>query len=273
MSPQDPSRSKAMPSVAPSPARSENRSSREPAPGGTCEGPARGGVCEGSSRRSASEPPLLVALDDDLLQIRILEKILAESGARCLFFRDAREALEEVARQRPDVVLTDWMMPGVDGLEVVRRIKSDPALRSTWVVLVSARGSLDDRVQGLEVGADDYLSKPFEGRELVARVRNGLRIRSLERDLREVERDAALLTAACTMGHQINNPLLGILGTLQLIEEQQEEGRPIDLERHLEVLRLSAEHIRTTVERLCRLRTTSTLDYVDKLKMLDLGLG
>lgn len=216
---------------------------------------------------------MLVALDDDLLQIRLLEKVLPETGARCLYFRDPREALAEIERLKPALVLTDWTMPGMDGLELVRRIKSSPDLRSTWVILVSARGSLDDRVQGLETGADDYLAKPFEGRELVARVRSALRIRALERDLRHAEHAAALLTVACTLGHQINNPLLGILGTLQLMGERLAEGQPLDLARHMEVLRLSAEHLRDTVDRLCRLSTTSTLDYVDRLKMLDLGRG
>jgi PAS domain S-box-containing protein len=104
---------------------------------------------------------------------------------------DGRAALEAIARCKPDLVLTDVMMPGVDGLELLRRLRADASLRDLPVILVSARAGEDARVEGLDAGAEDYLTKPFAARELIARVNANLEMarirREATRDLRESE--------------------------------------------------------------------------------------
>jgi two-component system phosphate regulon response regulator PhoB len=88
---------------------------------------------------------------------------------------DAREAREAIADQLPDLVLMDWMLPDVSGLEFTRQLKRDPATREIPVIMLTARAEEDDRVAGLDGGADDYIVKPFAPRELLARIRAALR--------------------------------------------------------------------------------------------------
>jgi two-component system phosphate regulon response regulator PhoB len=88
---------------------------------------------------------------------------------------DAREARAAIADQRPDLILMDWMLPDISGLELTRQLKRDPETKEIPVIMLTARGEEDDRVTGLDGGADDYVVKPFAPRELLARIRAALR--------------------------------------------------------------------------------------------------
>ena len=89
---------------------------------------------------------------------------------------DGAAALRSARARRPDLVLTDVMMPGVDGLELMRELRADPTLSDVPVILLSARAGEESRIEGLEAGADEYLVKPFSARELLACVRAQLRL-------------------------------------------------------------------------------------------------
>jgi len=114
---------------------------------------------------------VLVA-DDDRKIIDMLRRTLAYEGYRVLTAADGTEALEKARSQRPDMIVLDWLMPGIDGIEVARRIReADP----TPILMLTARDAIEDRVEGLDAGADDYLVKPFAPAELLARIRALLR--------------------------------------------------------------------------------------------------
>ncbi|MBK8936994.1 MAG: response regulator transcription factor [Polyangiaceae bacterium] len=113
-------------------------------------------------------PCSVVYIEDDDKLARLTAKYLESHGLRVSVARDGREGIDAVLRLRPDVVLLDLMLPGLDGLEVCRRLRAHVA---TPIVMVTARGEEADRVLGLEGGADDYIAKPFSSRELLARIR------------------------------------------------------------------------------------------------------
>ncbi len=100
---------------------------------------------------------------------------LARAGFEIAQAADARAARAAIADRRPDLVLMDWMLPDVSGLELTRQLKRDPQTKEIPVIMLTARGEEDDRVAGLDGGADDYVVKPFAPRELLARVRAVLR--------------------------------------------------------------------------------------------------
>src|SRR5690606_14990483 len=116
-----------------------------------------------------------VVIEDETDILDVIEYNLAREGYRVRTFRDGAQGLEAVRRDAPDLVLLDLMLPGLDGIEVCRRLKHDPVTRSTPVVMVSAKGEESDVVLGLGLGADDYLRKPFSPKELIARVAAVLR--------------------------------------------------------------------------------------------------
>ena len=121
-----------------------------------------------------------VLIADDRESIRSLfHRLLSADGHDVVLAPDGASALAAVHRHRPDVVLLDVAMPLVDGLDVCRQLKADPATRLTPVVLVSGQTELTDRINGIEAGADDYLSKPVHPHELRARVRSLSRVKQL----------------------------------------------------------------------------------------------
>jgi DNA-binding response OmpR family regulator len=114
----------------------------------------------------------ILLVEDEGELARVVVRELEAVGYQVVRAADGQEALELHASRRPDLVILDWMLPGLDGLEVLRRIRRTSAVP---VLMLTARGEEMDRVVGLEVGADDYLTKPFSMRELIARVRALLR--------------------------------------------------------------------------------------------------
>ena len=118
-------------------------------------------------------PHTRVLVVEDEAAIRdMLAFNLGRAGYEVLPAGSGREARASIADRYPDVVLMDWMLPDVSGLELTRQLKRDPETREIPVIMLTARGEVMDRVVGLELGADDYLPKPFEPRELVARIQN-----------------------------------------------------------------------------------------------------
>ena len=139
-----------------------------------------------------------VLVADDTESIRSLfERLLTADGHEVISAADGAAALEAVQRHRPDVIVLDVTMPFVDGLEVCRRLKSDPDTRLTPVVLVTGQTGLDDRIKGIEAGADEFLSKPVHPLELRARIRSLSRVKHLIDALDSAE--AAFMTLALTI--------------------------------------------------------------------------
>ncbi|MDD7973982.1 phosphate regulon transcriptional regulator PhoB [Roseinatronobacter alkalisoli] len=124
---------------------------------------------------SEAATPLILIVDDEPAQLALLSYNLKAAGFRIATAKDGEEAVLAVAEQGPDVVLLDWMLPRLSGLEACRQIKATPEGRDAAVIMVSARSEESDRVRGLDTGADDYIVKPYSVAELVARVRANLR--------------------------------------------------------------------------------------------------
>jgi len=128
---------------------------------------------------------ILIA-EDDRVSRRLLESHLLKWGHEVVVVEDGSQALAALQGDHaPELAILDWMMPGMDGVEICRRIRAAAAARSLHIILLTARLGREDLVEGLEAGADDYVTKPFDPRELRARVRVGERIIELQKDLQE----------------------------------------------------------------------------------------
>lgn len=119
--------------------------------------------------------PKLLVVDDEEDILELLRFNLSGEGFQVICAATGEEALEKVRSELPDLVLLDLMLPGIDGLEVARRLKSHPGTREIPVVMLTAKGEEGDIVKGLEMGADDYITKPFSRKVLGARIRAVLR--------------------------------------------------------------------------------------------------
>ncbi|HZK25074.1 MAG TPA: response regulator transcription factor [Oscillospiraceae bacterium] len=123
--------------------------------------------------------PLILIVDDEEAIIELLTFNLEREGFAVAAAYDGREALSKVAELKPDLVVLDWMLPELDGLEVCRRLRQDSETALIPIIMLTARGEEIDKILGLELGANDYVTKPFSPRELAARVKAHLRTRQL----------------------------------------------------------------------------------------------
>jgi sigma-B regulation protein RsbU (phosphoserine phosphatase) len=127
----------------------------------------------------------ILIIDDDPAIQMLLKRTLNKEGYEVAVASNGEEGLAQARQLRPGLVLCDWNMPGMTGLEVCRQVKATSELSTTMFVLLTSRTALEDRVEGLDAGADDFLSKPVEMPELEARVRSNLRLHELSRDLQD----------------------------------------------------------------------------------------
>jgi DNA-binding response OmpR family regulator len=120
-------------------------------------------------------PPVIAALDDEADILKLLKVTLEKAGYRFAGFQEAEDLYRYLAREKPGLILLDLMLPGTDGLEVCRHIRRSEDLAGIPIIMLTARGDESDKVVGLELGADDYITKPFSVKELVARIHAVLR--------------------------------------------------------------------------------------------------
>ena len=119
--------------------------------------------------------PLILVVEDEAPLVTLLRYNLEGAGFEVADAPDGEEALISIAERKPDLILLDWMLPLVSGLEICRQIRRKPDLRDIPIIMLTARGEEEDRIRGLDNGADDYITKPFSPSELLARVRAILR--------------------------------------------------------------------------------------------------
>lgn len=141
---------------------------------------------------------LILIIDDDHIVQLMLTRILEKQGYEVITASNGESGMAQAQQFRPALIICDWMMPRLNGLEVCRLIKADPSLSTTFFILLTSLGSVADRVKGLDAGADDFIAKPIEQNELKARVRAGLRLHQLSHALQRQKQilEAELAEAA-----------------------------------------------------------------------------
>jgi phosphoserine phosphatase RsbU/P len=151
----------------------------------------------------------ILIIDDDSTTQMLLERTLVMQGYDITLASDGEEGLIKAKAIRPALIICDWIMPRKNGLEVCTQIKSTPELSTTFFILLTSLDSIEDRVKGLDAGADDFLCKPIEMHELKARVRAGLRLHQLSKDLQNQKQilEAELAEAAEYVSTILPEPL------------------------------------------------------------------
>jgi signal transduction histidine kinase/FixJ family two-component response regulator len=146
------------------------------------------GASEAPDASARGEGERIVLADDNADLRDYVKRLLEAQGYRVEAFADGQGALEAASSLRPDLVLSDVMMPRLDGIGLLRALRGEADLRGVPIILLSARAGEEARVEGLEAGADDYVNKPFSARELLARVRANLQLARIRRDAEEIQR-------------------------------------------------------------------------------------
>lgn len=197
----------------------------------------------------------------------IYERLLTKNGYDIKTAENGDEALQIIDEYKPKIILADWTMPKLNGIELCNIIKSKEEYKLIYFILLTARTSLRDRVEGLDTGADDYLVKPIDNQELVARIRAGLRIHNLQNELKSIEHNKAIVELACTIGHQINNPLSSLKMSVESLKEVIDRKKD-GVDEDLFVIEESLKRIQEFVKALQKLQSPEIMNYALDNKML-----
>jgi diguanylate cyclase (GGDEF)-like protein len=180
--------------------------------------------------------PILIA-EDNPISRKMLEKILTKEGFEVVLAENGKKALSLFKERFFPIVLTDWLMPEMEGPELCQAIRAEKPEGYVYLVLLTAKDSKNDIISGLESGADDYLTKPAHRAELIARIKNGLRILELEKSLKEANEEIRILS--------ITDPLTGIYNRGYLNERlPQEVKRSIRYKRSLSLILCDIDHFK-----------------------------
>lgn len=199
--------------------------------------------------------PRILVVDDQLINIRLLERKLTQNNMDVLSANSGQLAIAKALSEQPDVILLDIMMPGMDGIEVCRILKESPQTKDIPVIFVTARTSKEGKIEGLGAGAADYLIKPIDLDETIARVQTQIRIVEsyrenlrLTRELEESRRQAAMMHLTEGIAHNLNN-LLGVaVGYLSLLRRNVHQ--PDKITRHCDSLDSAIRRMTRIVQQL-----------------------
>ena len=147
-------------------------------------------------RAKAMSGKNILLVEDEQAIREMVGFALNRAGFQMIEAADAVDAQERLAERLPDLILMDWMLPGTSGIDLARRLKRDEYTRDVPIIMLTARGEEDDKIGGLEAGADDYVTKPFSPRELVARIKAVLRRVQTEQEDQPIAADELLLDPA-----------------------------------------------------------------------------
>lgn len=217
-------------------------------------------------------PATILVVDDDIYIRSFLQKRLTALDYDVVLAENGAEGLAAARERRPHLIVSDWMMPVMDGKEFCQRVKNDEDLRYTYFILLTARDTAEDKIEGMEYGADDFMTKPFNDKELVARIKVGLRITALQQELSKYQHEKAVTELAVTIGHEINNSLGIIMLTLQVMKKKIGTEREAEFAADIESLMANGNRVADIVKRLCSLDELQFKPYLKNsdLQMLDL---
>ncbi len=219
-----------------------------------------------SAAPATRKKPLILVVDDQPININLLERKLQRENMDVITASNGKECLEAIERVTPDLILLDVMMPEMDGIETCERLKKNPDTNAIPIIFITARSSKEGKLEGLNVGAVDYITKPIDLDETLARVKTQLRLQEIHREnielqkrLGESRRTAAVGAVTQGVAHNLNN-LLGVaVGYLDLLKTSSENP---------EMVRRSVALIDSAVDRMIDIiRQLSTIASIERLPL------
>ncbi len=193
------------------------------------------------------EQPLILVVEDNLPMLSGIRDLLEMAGYRTLTAPDAASALRLLEEHHPDLILSDIMMPGLDGYQFYEGVRQRPEWVDIPFIFLTARGEKTDVRRGKELGADDYITKPFEQEDLLAAVRGKLARRAALERRSEQRLEALKRTILSTLSHEFRTPLTYVINYSQMLEQEREGLSPEEFQGFMQAIRRGAERLQRLV--------------------------
>jgi DNA-binding response OmpR family regulator len=218
-------------------------------------------------------PATILLIDDDLAYLELTTMMLTLEGHRVLTATDGRTGWQAIEKERPSVVLLDWNLPEVSGINLLKLLNEKEEQFRPYVIMITARSQMQYKIEGMEAGADDYLVKPFDRKELLARLNVGLRTVQLQKSVAEQARQKTVIEMAVAVAHEIANPLAtSFLLHQRLIKNPAIQDNP-NLKEDLELIGKQLQRIETLVRKAQSIETVVSIPYAQNITMIDLHQG
>ena len=201
------------------------------------------------------EKSKILIVDDAIDTVELLKKRFRSEGYDTEEAYNGEEGLQKVEAYTPDLIVLDIMMPKIDGYEVCQRLKADEKTKYIPVLMLTAKGEVEHKVRGLDTGADDYLAKPFDYKELSARVRSLLTTKAAHEKKVEVEKSGALEQMMDQVAHEIRNPLTSIGGFARKVFNKLPKGDPN--RQYMEMIIKDVTVLESMIKQLIELKSMS----------------
>lgn len=208
----------------------------------------------------------ILIVDDAVDTVELLKKRLRFEGYDTAEAYDGEEGLKRVAEYNPDLIILDVMMPKLDGYEVCQRLKSDENTKYIPVLMLTAKSEVEDKVKGLDIGADHYLAKPFDYKEVSARVRSLVATKAAREKLVEEEKSEALEQMMEEVAHEIRNPLTSIGGFARRVYDRLPQGDPN--KKYMEMIINDVARLENMMKELLELETAA-ISYRERTNIND----
>jgi CheY-like chemotaxis protein len=212
--------------------------------------------------------PKVLIVDDQPINIQLLKRGLERRGIETASARNGKECLESVKREKPDLILLDLMMPDMDGIEVCQQLQADEGSRSIPVIFITAKTTKESKLEGLSVGAVDYITKPVDLDEMVARVQTQLRFVAINREMVELQRRLGQARHAASIGavthgiaHNLNNLLAIVMGHLDLIKTCAD--KPEQVRKNVQRIEEASSRIVAIVRQISSITVTTPRMFID----------
>lgn len=208
--------------------------------------------------------------EDDRVSRRLLERKLESWGYEVVSCKNGAEAWQNLHSEgAPNLAILNWMMPGMDGVEVCREMRKQKRRGYTYIILLTARDSTRDIIEGIAAGADDYVTKPFNAHELKVRIRAGRRILEMQAELMQREKLRGVLEMAGATCHEFNQPMQVISGYCELLLRQIPEEDRIhgQISRILQAVRSMIDVTR----KLQMITKYETREYIEGARIIDIN--
>ena len=214
----------------------------------------------------------ILVIDDLPENVFLIQDRLEHEGFEVITAYDGQNGIEKCINEKPDLVLLDVMMPEISGFEVCNHLISNPATSTIPIILVTAKSTAEDTKEGLEAGAFDYIKKPFNRIELIARVNSALKFADMQKKLLIAEQKSTFSATMVTANHKIKQPLTLISLSSAAIKRElhKEEVVKENILNRLSFIEGGIKEISDVLNELSSVKTPEFSNYVKNIKMVDL---
>jgi CheY-like chemotaxis protein len=213
------------------------------------------------SRTDKNEQQSLILIVDDVPEnLQVLGTILEAKNYEIALASNGKQALDLIDAIQPDLILLDIMMPELDGFEVCRKLKNSETTEKIPIIFLTAKTDTDDIVKGFELGAADYVTKPFNAFELLARVHTNLEVKKVEHERIQKERLQGIIEMSGAVCHELNQPMQAILGYAEMLMMEIEDDNPYY--GKINTIKVQIDRMENITQKLMGITKYETMEYL-----------